>query len=99
VNRDPHTAGDIAVLVARISGDGQIVVPAEAAERLQVLAGTSVEVRVTPAPLAARLRAKGIADTEVDLISAAQLEARDAAARFLLSEGAMRRRTSTRGRR
>jgi hypothetical protein len=99
VNRDPHTADDIACFVARISGDGQIVVPPGAAGTLQALAGTSVEVRVTSAPLAARLRAKGIADAEVDLISAAQLEAREAAARFLLSEGAMRRRTSTRGRR
>jgi hypothetical protein len=84
---------------ARISADGQLLVPPAAATRLRTFAGSTVEVRLTDASLSAALKARGVTDDEVDRIAAAQLESRETAARFLLSEGALRPRGVRRTRR
>ena len=74
----------------RISTEGQIVVPPEIAGRLRRFAGSPVAVRLTEGSLAAALQDRGVEAEEVDRVAAAQLESREIAARFLLSEGALR---------
>jgi len=84
---------------AQITPEGQVLVSPEVAERLRAFAGSVVAVRVTDEPLSAALKARGIADEEVDRIASAQLVSRETAARFLLIEGALRPGRGRRARR
>jgi hypothetical protein len=74
---------EVASFDAVIRDDGTIVVPAAD------LRGSRVRVRVTVHELAAALAARGIGEEEVDRVAAVQLEERERAARFLMSEGSL----------
>ncbi len=84
--------------VADIGPDGSIRIPASYLERLGYRGGTRVSVRVTELSVAEVLRARGVAETEVDAIGAMQRESREDVLAFLTAEGSLAGDTDARER-
>jgi len=74
-----------------IDDDGKIAVPASILSRLKK---GSIHVRLSGNRVASELKARGVTEEEIQRIAATQLESRDQVVKFLLSEGALKRRSS-----
>jgi len=84
---------------APLDANGMIAVPAGVLAALRKEKNGRVHIRITGRALTDALRAKGVDEAEVDRIASLQMESRGQVLKFLLSEGALRRRWSGAARR
>ena len=89
---DPGASGTDLEFEATLSVEGMLEFPPEMSALLRGLRGRRLRVRLRTLEAAEGLQARGVSDEEITAIAALQSEEREAVVRFLLSEGALRRR-------
>lgn len=82
----------------RIGRDGNIVLPRGVSRAGTLRRGALVSVQVKHASLPLRLRNRGVTEDEVQRIAAVQMEPREQVMKFLLAEGSLQRRVTSRPR-
>jgi len=75
---------------AMLKDGGTIVVPESVLEQLNEGGGGRLHVRLSAPDLVADLKSRRVVETEVEEISALQLESREQVLKFLMSEGALK---------
>jgi hypothetical protein len=75
----------------RIAEGGELLIPKSALHRLNVGRGSQVHVRLTPAVLTGKLKARRVTEEEIQTIAALQLEPRENVVRFLATQSAFSR--------
>ncbi len=82
-------SGESVEIRLKVGNDGDLVIPKDALDRLNIRQGASVHIRLSPAVLSGALRARNVTEEEIEAIAALQLEPRENVVRFLATESAM----------
>jgi len=75
----------------KVNAGGDLLIPAEVLNRLNVGRGGRIHIRLTTSALSGELRRRDVTEEEIERIAAVQLEPRENVVKFLATESKLSR--------